>query len=99
MMDKMKGLMEMKRKMDEIKKELESMNLESEDSMVRVGISGTQEITRVVIKDDLASADKAKLEASLAETINRAIKQSQKNAAEKMGKLSGLALTDTENHA
>ena len=62
MMDKMKGLIEMKRKMDEIKKELESMNLESEDSMVRVGISGTQEITRVVIKDDLASADKAKLE-------------------------------------
>ena len=66
---------------------------------VKVGISGSQEITRVVIKAELASADKAKLEASLVETVNRAIKQSQRTAAGMMSRLSGLALPDMENHA
>jgi len=92
MLDKMKELWEMKRQMDEIKKELDAVTLESEDNYVRVGISGSQDIKSVFIKVDLASADKAKLEASLAETINRAVKQSQKAAAEKMSKLSGFKL-------
>jgi len=92
MLDKMKELWEMKQKMDEIKKELDAITLESEDNYVRVGISGSQEIKSVSIKGELASADKAKLEASLTETINRAIKQSQKAAAEKMSKLSGFKL-------
>ena len=92
MLDKMKELWEMKQKMDEIKKELDAITLESEDNYVRVGISGSQEIKSVSIKADLATADKAKLEASLAETINRAVKQSQKAAAEKMSKLSGFKL-------
>ncbi len=82
----------MKRQMDEVKKELDAITLESEDNYVRVGISGSQEIKSVSIKADLATADKAKLEASLTETVNRAIKQSQKAAAEKMSKLSGLKL-------
>ena len=92
MLDKMKELWEMKRQMDEIKKELDAVTLESEDNYVRVGISGSQEIKSVFIKVELPSADKAKLEASLAETINRAVKQSQKAAAEKMSKLSGFKL-------
>ena len=96
MLDKMKELWEMKQKMDEIKKELDAITLESEDNHVRVGISGSQEIKSVSIKADLASADKAKLEASLTETINRAIKQSQKAAAEKMSKLSGFKLPGME---
>ena len=82
----------MKRQMDEVKKELDAITLESEDNYVRVGISGSQDIKSVFIKGDLASADKTKLEASLTETINRAIKQSQKAAAEKMSKLSGFKL-------
>jgi len=96
MLDKMKELWEMKQKMDEIKKELDGITLESEDNYVRVGISGSQEIKSVSIKADLATADKAKLEASLAETINRAVKQSQKAAAEKMSKLSGFKLPGME---
>jgi len=92
MLDKMKELWEMKQKMDEIKKELEAITLESEDNFVRVGISGSQDIKSVAIKADLATVDKAKLEAALTETINRAIKQSQKAAAEKMSKLSGFKL-------
>ncbi|HOW89028.1 MAG TPA: YbaB/EbfC family nucleoid-associated protein [Elusimicrobiales bacterium] len=100
MFDKMKELLEIKRKMDEVRKELDSMTLESEDNLVKVGISGSQNITRIVIKSDLGSADKSALESSLTETVNRAIKQSQKMAVEKMGALSGLALPkDMQSHA
>jgi len=92
MIDKMKELWEMKRKMDEIKKELDSITLESEDNFVKIGISGSQDIKSVAIKGELAALDKSKLEAALVETVNRAIKQSQKSAAEKMSKTSGLNL-------
>lgn len=92
MLDKMKELWEMKRKMDEIKKELDAVTLESEDNYVRVGISGSQDIKSVSIKAELASVDKCKLEAALVETVNRAITQSQKAAAAKMSQISGLKL-------
>ncbi|MBU2573619.1 MAG: YbaB/EbfC family nucleoid-associated protein [Elusimicrobia bacterium] len=95
MIDKMKQLWEMKQKMDEIKKELDAVTLESEDNYVKVGISGSQEIKSVTIKCELASADKAKLEAALVETVNRAVRQSQKSAAEKMGQLSDFKLPGT----
>jgi DNA-binding protein YbaB len=90
MLDKMKELWEMKRKMDEIKKELDAITLESEDNFVKIGISGSQDIKSVTIKGELACVDRTKLEAAIVETVNRAIKQSQKSAAEKMSKLSGL---------
>lgn len=90
MLDKMKQLWEMKKKMDEIKKELDSLVLASEDSLVKVTITGSQEIKAVEIKCDLAGADKKKLEASLADTANRAVRESQKAAAQKMSALGGL---------
>ena len=90
MLDKMKQLWEMKRKMDEIKKELDSLQLASEDSMVKVTITGSQEIKSVEIKCDLATANKTKLEAALAETVNRAVRESQKAAAQKMSALGGI---------
>ncbi|MFA6434777.1 MAG: YbaB/EbfC family nucleoid-associated protein [Elusimicrobiales bacterium] len=92
MLDKMKELWAMKQKMDEIKKELDSVVLESEDNLVKVGITGSQEIKSVAIKAELAVVDKAELEASIVETVNRAIKQSQKTAAAKMSRISGLNL-------
>ncbi|MGD9641694.1 MAG: YbaB/EbfC family nucleoid-associated protein [Elusimicrobiales bacterium] len=90
MLDKMKQLWEMKRKMDEIKKELDGLELASEDSLVKVTITGSQEVKKVEIKADLAGADKAKLEASLTETVNRAVRESQKAAAGKMSALGGI---------
>ena len=95
MFDKMKELMAMKSKMDEIKKELDALILDSEDSLVRVSITGSQEIKAVVIKADLSGADKSRLEASLVETLNRAVRQSQKTAAQKMSALSGIDLPET----
>ncbi|MCX5791008.1 MAG: YbaB/EbfC family nucleoid-associated protein [Elusimicrobia bacterium] len=90
MLDKMKQLWEMKRKMDEIKKELDTLVLASEDNLVKVEITGSQEIKSVAIKGELAGADKAKLEASLTETVNRAVRESQKAAAQKMSALGGI---------
>ena len=90
MLDKMKQLWELKKKMDEVKKELDGLELASEDSLVKVTITGSQEIKAVEVKQDLASLDKRKLEASLAETVNRAVKESQKAAAQKMSSLGGL---------
>jgi len=90
MLDKMKQLWEMKRKMDEIKKELDSLELASEDNLVKVTITGSQEVKRVELKCDLAGTDKAKLEASLADTVNRAVRESQKAAAQKMSALGGI---------
>lgn len=90
MLDKMKQLWEMKRKMDEIKKELDALMLASEDSMVKVNITGSQEIKSVELKCDLATVSKNKLEAALAETVNRAVRESQKAAAQKMSALGGL---------
>ncbi len=90
MLDKMKQLWEMKTKMDEIKKELDTLLLASEDSLVKVSITGSQEIKGVEIKCDLASVNKAKLEAALSETINRAVRESQKAAAQKMSALGGI---------
>jgi DNA-binding protein YbaB len=91
MFDKMKDLWEMKKKMEDMKKELDVIVLESEDDMVKVAITGSQEIKSVTFKADLATVDKTKLEASLTETINRAIGESQKTAASKMGGM-GLKL-------
>lgn len=90
MLDKMKQLWEMKSKMDEIKKELDALQLASEDSMVKVTITGSQEVKGVEIKCDLATANKSKLEAALTETINRAVRESQKAAAQKMSALGGI---------
>ncbi len=90
MLDKMKQLWEMKSKMDEIKKQLDTLQLASEDSLVKVNITGSQEIKSVELKCDLATVNKAKLEAALAETVNRAVRESQKAAAQKMRALGGF---------
>ncbi|MEA3307114.1 MAG: YbaB/EbfC family nucleoid-associated protein [Elusimicrobiota bacterium] len=91
MFDKMKDLWEMKKKMEDMKKELDVIVLASEDDLVKVDITGSQEIKAVTIKADLSFVDKAKLETSITETVNRAIGESQKTAASKMGGM-GLKL-------
>ncbi len=92
MLDKMKELWEMKKKMDELKLQLDSIILESEDQLVSVKISGSQEIKSVLIKGELGGMNKTKLEASITDTVNRAVKQAQKSAAEKMGSMQGFKI-------
>lgn len=80
MFDKMKELWELKKKAEEIKKELEKIEFASEDSYSLVKVKGTLEIEDVLIKD---LSDKTKLENSLKENINKALKNAQLESAKR----------------
>ena len=92
MFDKMKGLFEMQKKMQEVKRVLEETNfdIESSDGAVKITMNGAQEIKEVVIKDSLGELERARLAGSLKDTFNRAIKHSQEVAAQKMKDVTGF---------
>ncbi|MDP2940884.1 MAG: YbaB/EbfC family nucleoid-associated protein [Candidatus Omnitrophota bacterium] len=92
MFDKMKQLMEMQKKMQEAKRELEAANFEaaSADGTVKITMSGAQEVKEVRIQADLANTEKSNLEGALKDAYNRAIKRSQAIAAEKMKQITGF---------
>lgn len=92
MFDKMKGLFEMQKKMQEVKRELDNTNfdIQSSDGAVKITMNGAQEIKDVVIKDVLGEAEKARLGNTLKDTFNRAIKRSQEVAAQKMKEVTGF---------
>ncbi len=94
MLDKMKALFEMQKKMQEVKRELENTNfdLQSSDGLVKITMNGTQEVKEIIIKDNLNELDKTRLGSSLKDTFNRAIKRSQEIAAQKMKDVAGLNL-------
>lgn len=92
MLDKMKALFEMQKKMQGVKKELENTNfdIQSSDGLVKITMNGAQEVKEITIKDDLGEADKARLSNSLKDAFNRAIKRSQDVAAQKMKDVAGF---------
>ena len=92
MFDKMKGLFEMQKKMQEVKRVLENTNfdIQSSDGVVKITMNGAQEIKEVVIKDNLGEAERVRLASSLKDTFNRAIKRSQEVAAQKMKDVTGF---------
>jgi DNA-binding protein YbaB len=94
MFDKMKGLFEMQRKMQEVKRALEETNfdIQSSDGAVKITMNGTQEIKEVVFPNGLENLQKVRLESALKDTFNRAIKRSQEIAAQKMKDVTGLNL-------
>ena len=92
MFDKMKGLFEMQKKMQEIKRELDKTNfdIQSSDGLVKITMNGSQEIKEVVIKDNLGESEKARLAGALKDVFNRSIKHSQEIAAQKMKDVTGF---------
>lgn len=92
MFDKMKGLFEMQKKMQEVKRELENTNfdIQSSDGLVKITMNGSQEVKEIVIKDNLGESEKGRLSNSLKDTFNRAIKRSQEVAAQKMKDVTGF---------
>ncbi len=86
MFDKMKDLFTMQKKMQEVKRQLDSVTFEisSSDGVVKISMNGSQEVQSVAIKDNLTDVEKSRLAAILKDTFNRAIKRSQEVAAEKM---------------
>jgi DNA-binding protein YbaB len=80
MFDKIKELWELKRKAEEIKKELEKISFSSEDDYSSVSVNGTLEVQSVIIKK---MDDKEKLENSIKENTNKAIRNAQIESAKK----------------
>ena len=92
MFDKMKALIEMQKKMQELKRELDNTDFEisSFDNLVKIKMNGSQEVKEVNILGDLSAMEKTNLEKIIKDTYNRAVKRSQGLAAEKMKGVTGL---------
>jgi len=94
MFDKLKELMQLKSAMEEVKRQLEkeTVTAESPKSEVVVVINGAQEIKEIRLSAGFASLEKAKMEKILAETVNKAVRDSHKLAAQKLGAVTGFQL-------
>jgi len=86
--------MEMQKKMQEVKRELDNAIFEitSSDDLVKVTMSGSQEIKEISIQGNLQETEKTDLEKALKDAYNRAIKRSHDMAAEKMKDITGFNL-------
>jgi DNA-binding YbaB/EbfC family protein len=94
MFDKMKGLFEMQKKMQEVKRALEetTFDIQSSDGLVKITMNGTQETKEVMIQESLEKLQKIRLESALKDTFNRAIKRAQEIGAQKMKDVTGINL-------
>ena len=94
MFDKIKGLMEMRKKFEEIKKELDRANfdIESSGGLVKITMNGSQVVQEVSLNDNFSSAGKDKLQKELKDVFNRAVKRSQEIAGQKMKESTGINL-------
>jgi DNA-binding YbaB/EbfC family protein len=94
MFDKMKGLFEMQKKMQEVKRALEEadFDIQSSDGLVKITMNGAQEVQVITVKDNLTEQEKTRLNAVLKDTFNRSIKRSQEIAAGKMREVTGINL-------
>lgn len=86
MFDQMKQLMEMKKKADQVKKELDSSSVEiNEVNGIKMTITGSQDFKSIEIDEGLLNTtNKQRFERDLLRSVNAAIKKSQNLAASKM---------------
>jgi len=86
--------MDMQRKMQDVKRQLESatFDISSSDGLIKITMNGAQEVKDVTIQADLKVTDKAILEKAARDAYNKAIKRSHDLAAEKMRGVTGLNL-------
>ena len=81
----MKDLYKMQKQAKAIKKDLKKIHIEAEENGVIVVVTGEQEIISIHIPDELMSPEsKGKLQKSIMEALQKAMKKSQAIAAEKM---------------
>ncbi|MFH1359652.1 MAG: YbaB/EbfC family nucleoid-associated protein [Candidatus Omnitrophota bacterium] len=94
MLDKMKQLMEMKRQMETIKRELDSTVIDVHAiEGIRVSINGSQKFRSIEIGEQYLNKENHKrLCEELVRSLNAAIDQSQKAAAQKMKDVTSLQL-------
>jgi DNA-binding protein YbaB len=93
-LDKIKKIMEMKDKMQEIKRQLDSLTFEitSSDGLVTIAMNGSQEVQKITITAPPAGLKQDLLERAFKDTFNAAIERSHKLAAQKMGAFAGMSL-------
>lgn len=94
MFDKMKALLDMQKKMQEMKRELDNTNFEvqSSDGLVKIRMNGSQEVKEININADLKEVEKPLLEKAVKDVYDMAIKRSHDLAAGKMKDITGLNL-------
>ena|SRR3989338_7569429 len=92
MFDKMKAMLDMQKKMQEMKRELENTTFEiiSLDGVVKITMTGAQEVKEVSITQDLIGIEKQILEKAVKDVYNKGIKRSQEVAAEKVKNITGF---------
>lgn len=86
--------MEMQKKAQQIKRELENSTFEvsSSDGLIKISMNGSQEVKNVSLQDEVKNTEKSELERILKDTYNRAIRRSHEIAAQKMKSMTGLGL-------
>jgi nucleoid-associated protein EbfC len=91
MFDKVKALIDMQKKMQDMKRELDGTNFEvqSPDGCLKIVMNGSQEVKEVTITGGLSQIDKAGFEKTIKDTYNMAIKRSHDIAAGKMKDITG----------
>ena len=94
MFDKVRELMELKKKADRLKKELEATIIEVNEARgIKLVINGAQIVQSIDIDDGLlAPANKNRIQMDLLKSFNNAVKKSQQAAAHKMRNIPGLNL-------
>jgi DNA-binding protein YbaB len=94
MFDKMKTLLDMQKKMQEVKVYLENtvFEVESSNGLVKLTMNGSQEIKDVRFQGDLKAMEPVSLEQAIKDALAKAIKRSQVVAAEKMKDVTGIKL-------
>jgi len=86
--------MDMQKKMQEIKRELDNTNFDiaSSDGLVKITMNGSQEMKDIKIQGELDKIEKINLEKAVKDAYNRSIKRSHDIAAQKMKDITGLNL-------
>jgi DNA-binding protein YbaB len=94
MFDKVKELMELKKKADQLKKELEATIIEiNETRGIKLVMNGAQIVQSIDIDQGLLSpANKNRIQMDLLKSFNNGVKKSQQAAAAKMRNIPGLNL-------
>ena len=92
MFDKVKEMMELKKKADRLKKELEATIIQVNEARgIKLVINGAQIVQSIDIDESfLAPGTKNRVQMDLLKSFNNAVKKSQQAAAAKMRNIPGL---------
>ena len=94
MFDKVKEMMALKKKADQLKKELEATIIEINEARgIKLVINGAQIVQSIEIDAGLlTAANKNRIQMDLLKSFNHGVKKSQQAAANKMRNIPGLNL-------